>query len=192
MDKSIPYADVLMRREKGTPIPTVALPEGFSFVYYRAGDEHAWARITADVDEFPSAADALLRFREEFMPFASDLESRCLFIENAEHLKIATATAWWCHTGARRDPLLHWVAVIPPYQGRGLGKAIVSRAMHRLLELEGDHDFYLHTQTWSYKAIGIYEKMGYAISNEQGVGGRANHQYDKALEILRSVRRNSG
>ncbi|GIN88828.1 hypothetical protein J6TS2_52140 [Heyndrickxia sporothermodurans] len=35
--------------------------------------------------------------------------------------------------------------------------------INQLKQLEGDKDIFLHTQTWSYKAIGIYLKAGFNI-----------------------------
>jgi hypothetical protein len=62
LDKSVPYYDVLMKREKGATLPLVALAEGFRFVFYKAGDENEWAEIEASVGEFSRAVDALVYF----------------------------------------------------------------------------------------------------------------------------------
>ena len=187
LDKSIPYVDVLMHRKSGTPVPVVQLPDTFSFSFFQAGDEKAWAKIETSVDEFPDTLDALIYFQKEYLPFGSELERRCLFIENAQGEKVATATAWWNYSGTRRDPWLHWVAVSPQYQNQGLGKAIVAKVLGLMVEIEGDRDFYLHTQTWSHKAIKLYEKLGYAITNEQNLHRYSNADYAKALEVLREV-----
>jgi hypothetical protein len=57
-----------------------------------------------------------------------------------------------------------------------------------MLEIEGDRDVYLPTQTWSYKAIGIYVKAGFEITAEQGLGG-FNNEYDKAMPLLKKLMR---
>ena len=187
LDKSVPYADVLMHRKKGTSVPVYDLPAGYRFSAFHSGDEKAWAKIETSVLEFPDELDALIYFQREFLPFISELERRCLFIEDDKGEKIATSTAWWCYSGARRDPWLYWVAVKPQYQGLGLGKAIVSKVTQMMMEIEGDRDFYLHTQTWSHRAIKIYEKLGYAITREKNLYKYTNENYEQAIAILESI-----
>ncbi len=190
LDKSVPYVDVLMHRKSNTPLPPVVLPEGYSFVPFQAGDEKAWAQIETSVLEFDSEIDALLYFQKTYLPYLAELERRCIFIQSDAGEKVATATAWWNYTGNRRDPWVHWVAVKPHYQGKGLGKAIVAEIVRRMVEMEGDRDFYLHTQTWSHKAIKIYQKAGFAITSEKNLYKYSNQDYEKAVAILKAIEAN--
>lgn len=185
LDKSIPYYNILMKRRKGRPVFHYDLPEGYRFVLYKPGDEKDWAEIETSVGEFDSEADALYYFRNSYMTFPDELMNRCLFIEDSEGKRVATLTVWWTYTGERRDPWIHWVAVRPEYQGLGLGKALVSGGMKHLIEMEGDRNVYLHTQTWSYKAVGIYMKAGFEITRQKGLGGYENNEVDQALSLLR-------
>ena len=127
LDKSIPYVDVIMHRKKGAPIPHTVLPHGFAFAHFRPGDEKAWARIETSVLEFPDELDALIYFQTNYLPYAAELERRCVFVETGDGEKVGTSTGWWNYTGARSDPWLHWVAVVPEYQELGLGSAIISK-----------------------------------------------------------------
>ena len=187
LDKSVPYVDVLMHRKKGTPIVNIELPNEFKFSLFHSGDEKAWAKIETSVLEFPDELDALMYFQKNYLPFISELEKRCLFIENSEGEKIATSTAWWCYSGIRRDPWLHWVSVKPQYQGLGLGKAIVSKITQMMIDIEGDRDFYLHTQTWSHKAVKIYELFGYSVTSEKNLFTYTNESYERAIAILNGL-----
>ena len=185
LDKSIPFYKVYMVRRAGIPIPDYPLPEGFRFSLYKDGDESDWARLEASVDEFESEFAALLRFTEEFIPKAKELYRRCLFIETNDGKKVATANAWWSYVDGERRAWLHWVSVAPEYQGLGLGKALTSRVTRLLLEIEGDVDFYLSTQTWSYKAINIYRQFGYEPTDEKILYGRKRrHDLKKAMKLL--------
>ena len=185
LDKTLPFAKLYMCRRAGTPIPDYPLPEGFKYALYKDGDETSWAKLEASVEEFDSEFAALLRFKEEFLPYKDELYRRCLFIENEQGEKVATANAWWSYIDDGRHPWLHWVSVAPEYQGLGLGKAITSRVTQLLLEIEGDVDFFLSTQTWSYKAINIYKQFGYEPCKEKPLYGKKykNH-YKKAMKIL--------
>ena len=187
LDKSVPYAGFYMRREAGTPVFFSPLPAGFNFVLYSAGDESAWARIEASVLEFDSEFAALMHFNEKFMPFSDELRRRCLFIENSDGYKVATATAWWFDVAGERRPWLHWVAVIPEYQDLGLGKSIISRVTEMMIEIDGDKDFFLHTQTWSHKAVKIYKMNGFEPTAEKALYKTQGSDYKKAMNILRGV-----
>ena len=184
LDKTLPYYNILMHRQAGTPVPGVSLPDGFSFVKYSAGDELAWAEIEASVGEFSSVQEACSYFGKHYLPFSGELDRRTIFIETESGEKVETFTMWWEYTEDLRVPSVHWVAVKPEFQGLGLGKAIVFAGMERSLAIEGDRDFYLHTQTWSYQAIGIYLKAGFQFMEAGSFGGYEN-DFSKALPILR-------
>ena len=186
LDKSIPYKHIIMRRPAGTPIPPAILPAGYRFVFYQPGDERHWAAIETSVLEFPAEIDAFIYYQQEWLPYARELPRRCLFIEDAEGEKVATGTAFWYYSGTRRDPWVDWISVRPECQGIGLGKAIFARVVRLMVEIEGDRDFYLHTQTWSHKAVRIYEKAGFSMTPEQGLGICPN-EYEEALAILESL-----
>jgi RimJ/RimL family protein N-acetyltransferase len=189
LDKSVKYYEVLMKRPKGAPLQEFTLPEGYKFVSYQPNDEKEWAEIETSVGEFERAVDALVYFQKCYMSYRNELEKRCIFIENPEGKKIGTATAWFMYTGVRRDPWLHWFAIKPEYQGLALGKAMCYEVVRKLLEIEGDRDFYLHTQTWSYKAINIYRKEGFFITDEKPLGGFQNNDYEAAVELLKDYLR---
>ena len=187
LDKSVPYVSFLMLRKKGAPAPVYNLPDGFKFTLYKPGDEKSWAEIETSVLEFDKEADALEYFGEAFAPYVKDIEKRCLFIENDKGEKIATTTAWWCCPAKRCIPRVHWVAVKPEYQGLGLGKAIMSECTRLMLELDGDCDFFLSTQTWSHRAVKIYEKFGYAIAGEKKICGDKNENREKAEAVMAGI-----
>jgi len=185
LDKSVPYAKLIMCRKAGTPIPEFPLPDGFKFAFYSDGDDKHWARIETSVGEFDSEFSALMLFRRDFIPHVDELYRRCLFIENKDGKKIATANAWWATNNDNRLAWLHWVSVDPNYQGLGLGKAVSAQTTRLMCELEGDVDIYLSTQTWSYKAIDIYKKCGYEPTDEKVLyGPKSKNDYKKALKIL--------
>ena len=189
LDKSVPYAGLFMHRKAGTPIPSFPLPDGFSYVFFADGDERSWAKIETSVQEFNSEFAALLHFRENFIPHPKDLNSRCLFIENEAGEKVATATSWWSYVDRERRPWLHWVGTDPQYQGLGLGKAIISRATEVFVELEGDVEIFLKTQTWSYKAINIYLACGYEPTDEKTLYRDRRDNCKKAMKILEQINR---
>lgn len=188
LDKSIPYHHVIMKRRAGLPVPEAGLPDGYSFAWYVPGKEEEWALIETSVGEFDKASQALAYFETEYMSFRDELRQRLLFVQNQAGEEVGTITGWWSITGERRDPAVHWFAVKKEYQGLGLGKGLVSKCLSRLQQLEGDRDIFLHTQTWSYKAIGIYVRSGFEMVKDESFAHYKN-EYDEALPILQTVLR---
>ena len=189
LDKSVPYAYFYMHRKAGAPIAHFPLPEGYKYVLYSKGDEYNWARIETAVLEFEDAFTALMRFNREYMSLPEELSRRCLFIENSDGEKVGTTVPWWRYVENERRPWLHWVAVDPEYQGIGLGKAIISRTIELMIELEGDVDFYLRTQTWSYKAVSIYRANGFEPTDEKALYTDRGKNYKMAMKILKKLSR---
>jgi RimJ/RimL family protein N-acetyltransferase len=183
LDKSIPYLNIPMQRKSGTPIPQYVLSEGYSYVPFTASSEMDWAKIETSVGEFDSISEALDFFNENYLSYPGEVERRTIFIQTNEGEKVGTATIWWNYTGERRDPTLEWIAVKPEHQGIGLGKAIVFEGMRKMLQIEGDRDIFLHTQTWSYRAIGIYLQAGFEFM-KTGSFSRYENDFDKAIPYL--------
>ncbi|MCL6444819.1 MAG: GNAT family N-acetyltransferase [Alicyclobacillus sp.] len=186
LDKSLPYFNVIMKRPAGMSIPDFRLPREFSFEWFADGGEEEWADIETSVGEFADVQEALAYFKATYLPNVIDLRQRLLFVREAGGKAVGTITSWWNYTGARRDPSVHWLAVRHEYQGLGLGKALVAACLKRLALLEGERDVYLHTQTWSYKAIDIYLKIGFTFV-EDGSFGTYHNDYDQAMPILKQL-----
>ncbi len=176
-----------MYRSKNLPVNEPVLPEGFYFKSYQEGDEVVWAAIETAVSEFENEGLALNYFEEKFAPYSKDLRTRLLFVVDSSGEKVGTCSAWWKESpNGVRYPLVHWVAVKPGYQGKGLAKAMVNRTLKLLQELEKNSPIYLHTQTWSYAAIHLYQKLGFEIT-DNNLDGSPNVDYQKAMSILASI-----
>lgn len=150
-----------MIRINANDIPKYELPEGFRFRMFRDGDQKLWANIETRVDEFKTEDDALKRFEREFGDYIDEMEERCLFIETDEGETIGTTTAWYgdLKGDGQIRGRIHWVGVVPEYQGRGLSKPMLSRAMEILAACHDE--FYLTSQTTSWQAINMYLNFGF-------------------------------
>jgi len=198
LDKSIPYKNIIMRmpHDKVSAQPAPVLPDGFCFRSFQAGDESNWARIETSVLEFDDEAGAVRYFTRDYLPFLDDLKRRCVFILNGDEIPIATATAWYAKSSLGYQASLHWVSVMPQYQGLGLGKAVVQEALAIFAMTDPGEAVWLHTQTWSHVAVRLYHKLGFvllkteqtavATDNGEKIQISAN-DYTEAIEILRPV-----
>lgn len=185
MNKNLVYYDIIMRSSMPYDIQVHPLPKGYSFKAYEDGDEKYWADLEYEVNEFSSKEDALAYFERVFMPYKEYLNDRMFFILDDTGNYVATTTAWFKDDDKRHYALLHWVSVSSTQQGKGLGSCIVSYALSHFPKLEPrENEVFLHTQTWSYKAIALYHKYGFKITNTPLI----NCQSDmRCMDVLKEV-----
>jgi len=148
-----------MVREDLRDIPTFSLPEPYSLRWYRPGDEEAWVIIQRRADEYNEITLAL--FAEAFGEGRGELPLRQCFLCDAEGAPIGTATAWFNRDYYGRGyGRLHWVAILPEWQGRGLAKPLLTAVCKRMREL-GPNRAYLTTATVRPPAVSLYFRFGF-------------------------------
>ena len=151
---------LLMVRENLDNILDYSLPNGYHFEYYKKGDMNAWVDIEVSALEFENEEKAVERFTSEFMDKEDELQERCLFIVDTEsNKKIATIMAWMGTLHDHKEGRIHWVSILPEYQGQGLSKPLLTRALNELKKWH--HSVYLTTTTKNYKAINLYLSYGF-------------------------------
>lgn len=163
IDKSIPYYSLTMYTDTPESAPDYPLPDGFEFVFYRAGDERHWAQIECAVGQFETEEKGLEYFEREFVRNQIlNPRERMLFVKDKKGEYIATASLWdGKFLGVRRQRI-HWVAVKDKCAGLGIAKAMLSRLMKLYRELGyEDSLIYLVTGTRNYPAVAIYRKFGF-------------------------------
>lgn len=184
LDKSLPYYGLVMMRPYAEPPAPPALPQGFSLRAYRFGDERAWARIETAVGEFDTQDDALRCF-SHYLKQPDELQKRQWYVVNADDVPVATATGWYMENADGHTPVVHALACDPAYQGMGLGRAAAVGMIRALASCEPRKAIWLETQTWSYRAIGLYLSLGF-VPLKNGTLGSAQSEYDAVLPILRA------
>ena len=142
-------------------IPQYLLPTGFRIRLFEKGDEANWVRIETSVGEFIDEEAARQRFEKEFGPYLDEMTKRCLFIEDENGHAIATTTAWYGDLTDYGEGIgrIHWVGVVPEYQGRKLSKPLLSEALNLLARHHSKA--YLTSQTTSYQAVNMYLNYGF-------------------------------
>lgn len=168
-DSRIRYFPLLLERELDA-FPHIELPEGFCFAFYQDGDRDAWIKIEKSAKEFSSLEEGLRAWDRYYGGHEPELAGRMLFVVNDRNEKVATATAYYDVTGG--DGLetgwLHWVAVQREYQGKGLSKPLISRALAVLKELGYTH-VKISTQTTTWLACKIYLDFGFLPEAQNAV-----------------------
>ena len=166
LDKSLPYVGFIMkmRKEKLRTLQVPELPEGYTYKFYEDGNEKDWARLEAMVNEFADEESALKYFNNEYRnPYRSELYKRCVFVCNPDGVPVATATAWFMSSSLGMKSWLQWISSDVNFQGKGLGRAVIAKALSAYKDVDCSSDIYLHTQTWSHKAAYLYWKLGFEL-----------------------------
>lgn len=188
LDKSIPYKRIIMKLdyEKNLSYNENTLPQGYFFKMYEEGLEKEWAKTETKVLEFENEEKALSYFTKDLIPYKEQLKKRMVFVMKEENIAVANACAWYINYKGMHQAQVHYVAVRPEYQGLGIGKAVLKKALSLFPIYEPDEDIYLHTQTWSYKAIQMYLKMGFRLIKDDSLGYHEK-DYQEAVQILETI-----
>ncbi len=161
MDAIRDYIDVKMIRENLDDIPEYPLPAGYSIRWYQPGDEDLWLAIQSLADKYTDVTPDL--FEDEFGSDAGVLSERQCFLCDSDDKGIGTASAWFGNDGGQSLGRIHWVAIVPQHQGKGLAKALLAAICDRLRSL-GHSKTYLTSQTCRIPAINLYAKFGFVPS----------------------------
>jgi GNAT superfamily N-acetyltransferase len=165
MDPIREYINVRMIRENLDDIPEYDLPDGYSIQWYQPGYEKHWQAVQSLADEYNRVTPNL--FEEQFGTDIQLLSERQCFLCDSEENIIGTATAWLDGHSEKSPGRIHWLAIIPQQQGRGLAKPLLTIICKRLKKLDHSRT-YLTTQTVRIPAINLYAKFGFAPVIDSG------------------------
>jgi GNAT superfamily N-acetyltransferase len=173
-----PHSDgiqVYMIRDHLDEVPQVPFPEGFSIRPMRTGEGGLWEDIWRDAQAYQPFGPRL--FEGQFSADPQATRYRSYMIVDAKDVAVGTISAWYDRNYHGQEVgVIHWVAVRPAYQGRGLGKAGMSYALHQLARWHTRA--MLNTQTKRLAAIKVYLDFGF----------RPDLEREGALEAWRIVK----
>ena len=187
IDKTIPYFNVIMRYDgPAIAIPPIA-PRGYRFRGYCPGDECAWARMEVDNKDFDTYDNAVKYFKNKYCSFPNKLLERFIGIENGDGKLCGAVICWEDDRESIPVSSVHWLITDPSEQGNGLGAALIKMLLYRFSTLDR-LPVYLHTQPWSYIAIGIYSKLGFRLLANDSFRGYENQSL-QSLPVLEGLMR---
>ncbi len=151
--------EVMMVKDAIAALPEYLLPEGYEFRLYRTGDLVNWVRIHREAEPFHHVD--LKLFTREFGGDEHLISLRQYYLCDHAGKEVGTATAWFNNELAGPGyGRIHWVAVCPDHQGRGLAKALTTKLCRRFIEL-GHTKALVTTENFRLNAIGLYRKFGF-------------------------------
>jgi RimJ/RimL family protein N-acetyltransferase len=101
-----------------------------------------------------------------------------IFACDKEDKPVATCSYWKAY---RKINTIHWLKTLKSYEGKGIGRAILSATMKQF-DVH-DYPIYLHTQPGSFRAIKLYSDFGFHLLRGGKLGTRIN-ELEKCLPIL--------
>jgi len=170
---------VRMIREHMEDIPEIPFPKGFGFRNYRPGEGYIWTRVQRAAEPFIKIDDQL--FEREFGDHLREMEDRSFFVITDEGEGVGTITAWWHPDWQGKEwGVIHWIAIHPDYQGRGLSKPAMTVAMKRLKQ--SHPRCFLNTSTARIVAIKVYLDFGFYPDLEREDSREAWEEVASVLE----------
>ena len=149
---------VAMYRENLDDIPQFSLPVNFTIRPFQPDDDKTWVNIQTAADHYNKFT--LNNFQEQFGTDVSLLKERVRFLTDNENNAIGTTSAWFYDLEGKHYGLIHWVAIIPEWQGHGLAKPFMTTICNILKKLGHDKAL-LHTQSMRFPAIKLYYQFGF-------------------------------
>ncbi len=185
IDKTIPYYNVLMRYD-GPLVSTIpSLPHGYSFCEYRSGDEIRWSEMEAANNDFDTLENGVMYFSNKYCAEIDKLRERFIGIRDDNDCLCGSVICWDDISNYKKVSSVHWLVTDPAVQGKGLGTALTRMLVYRFSEL-GLFPIYLHTQPWSFSAIGIYSSVGFRLLRNESFKNYEN-QSIQALRVLKDL-----
>lgn len=156
------------------------LPAGFALRTCRPEELDLWKAIHFDDEETTRANHDYMTgfFDRVYAPQGDLFYKTCLFVCDGDR-PIGTCFAWQAYG---RVTTIHWFKVLPDYEGRGIGRALLSAVMEGIQPQ--DYPIFLHTQPASFRAIKLYADFGFCLLADPFIGTRSNDLM-RSLPILR-------
>lgn len=148
-----------------------SLPPGYSLEFCRPEDLAFWKGM--HFDDAASAAENRpymdAYFERVYAPHGNAFYERCLLAREPKGGIVGSCFAWPAYG---RVSTIHWFKVLKGYEGRGIGRGLLSAVMQGIRH-EG-YPVCLHTQPESYRAIKLYSDFGFCLMSDACIGRRQN------------------
>lgn len=174
--EKIPEANLFMWCRTPAADAFIPLPDGFVSRPFSPDLLEDW--ITLQMCGSAEKREYLMNYYHRvYGSYTDRFRERWHLLYDGETLA-ASCTVWEAYPGYET---IHWLKVHPLYEGRGLGRAILTKTLEK-----HSGDVFLHTQPSSFRAIKLYTDFGFSLLTDPVVGTRENHLTD-VLPVLSRV-----
>lgn len=151
------------------------LPKGYSVTRCGPDEVDIWANTAVERQYAPYVKDY---YRRVYAKNQEEFFRRCLLLWDESGRCAGTCLTWPAYGSVNT---LGWFRVLPEYEGRGLGRALLTEILGA-----AEMPIYLHTQPTSVCAVKLYSDFGFRFITGPMIGHRKN-DLDLSLPCLRRV-----
>ena len=173
--ESLGSLNIFMQCNKLNSSAFSELPEGYTVRLCKRDEFNTWMHVVAEEQYVNYVADY---FQKVYAPYEDEFFNRCLFVCNSDDVPVASCFIWRSY---RTVNTVGWFRVLPQYEGKGLGRALLTATLK-----DAAYPIFLHTQPTSARAIKLYSDFGFALITSEMPGSRKN-DLSESLLILQKV-----
>jgi ribosomal protein S18 acetylase RimI-like enzyme len=180
LSDEIPEKNLFMMCNSLNSKATRQLPKGYHVRFCREDELDTWKAMQFDTAELAREYYGFMTdyYNQVYLKKGDLFFRRCVFICDDNDKPIGTCFLWKAY-----DEIwtLHWFKVLNEYEGKGIGRALLSYVMQSLPQNE--YPVFLHTHPESFRAIKLYSDIGFKILTNPYIGSRQN-DLEECMPIL--------
>lgn len=183
MQNEIPDYNIFMLCKQLNKGALRLLPEGYRFRLLRRDELDIWMALHFDD---PQTALCYRPFMQDYYKNVYEKSgdlffSTCLVVCDKKDRIIGSCFAWKAYGCITT---IHWFKVLKGHEGRGIGRALLSRVMQGIPKAQ--YPVYLHTQPSSYRAIKLYTDFGFSLIDSPSMIGDRKNELEQSLPFLQA------
>lgn len=179
-EEDIPDYNIFMLCEQINPSALSELGPGYTFRNCRPDELELWKAFPFDSDRVPAEYEGMMNqiIHDTYSKHMDVFFRNTLFVCDKADQPVATCSHWKAYGKIHS---IHWLKTRKAYEGKGLGRAVLSAIMRRFDR--SDYPIILHTQPGSFRAIKLYADFGFQLLKGGKLATRVN-ELEKSLPIL--------
>lgn len=179
-EEEIPDYNIFMMCEQLNENAFSELSDEYHFRNCRPDELETWKAFPFDSDRIPPQYEDFMNkiIQDSYRRDMDAFFKNTIFVCTQEDKPIATCSSWKAYG---KIETIHWLKTIKAYEGKGIGRALLSKIMKRFEHQ--DYPIYIHTQPGSFRAIKLYADFGFQLLRGGRLGTREN-DLEKCLPIL--------
>lgn len=183
IESQIPDFNIFMMCPQLNETAVTELNSKYYFRNCRPDEIELWKAFPFDSNKVP---DRYRSFMDEYVDvtYGSNIDAffrQTIFVCDLSDIPVATCSYWKAYG---RINSIQWFKTLKAYEGRGIGRALLSVIMKNLNPT--DYPVYLHTQPGSYRAIKLYSDFGFKLLRGGKLGTRTN-ELGLSLPLLENI-----
>ena len=155
-------------------------PPGYHCRLCRRDELAVWKNLCVPDPRFTFVLDDY--FTQVYAPEGDLFFHRCTFLCDETDQPVGTCFLWKAYG---RILTLHWLRVLPAYEGRGLGRALLSEVLRPAADAACP--VFLHTHPANARAIHLYCDLGFRFLDAPAWIGYRPNGYQQGYAYLRDV-----